>query len=86
MCFKRVILVKSQVGRYGLNNLESMNFLDVLGLQVKHNLLSLREKLTKRTIDMAVSLCGLLLISPVLKLIALIITIDSLGIVFYQQK
>jgi lipopolysaccharide/colanic/teichoic acid biosynthesis glycosyltransferase len=86
LCFKRVILVKSQVGRYGLNNLESMNFLDVLGLQVKHNLLSLREKLTKRTIDMAVSLCGLLLISPVLKLIALIITIDSLGIVFYQQK
>lgn len=78
--------MKSQVGRYGLNNLESMNFLDVLGLQVKHNLLSLREKLTKRTIDMAVSLCGLLLISPVLKLIALIITIDSLGIVFYQQK
>src|SRR6185295_17177422 len=49
--FQRVIMVKEKNGRYGLNSLEAMDFSNLLGLQVKNNLLNLSSQALKRFID-----------------------------------
>jgi Undecaprenyl-phosphate galactose phosphotransferase WbaP len=84
--FQRVILIKDQNGKFGLNNLAPLDFADVLGLQVKNNLLSFSSQVTKRTIDVVASFFGLMLLSPVFGLIALAIKVVSPGRVFYRQK
>jgi Undecaprenyl-phosphate galactose phosphotransferase WbaP len=84
--FPRVILIKNQNGKFGLNSLTPLDFSGILGLQVKNNLLSLSSQVTKRTIDILVSFIGLILISPLLGMITLSIKIISPGRVFYRQK
>jgi Undecaprenyl-phosphate galactose phosphotransferase WbaP len=81
--FQRVILIKYKNGRYGLNTLRTLDFSDVLGLQVQHNLLSLGSQVTKRTFDIVGSFFGLIFAAPFLGLIAILIKIDSPGKVFY---
>jgi len=82
--FHRVILIKDQIGKYGLNNLEALDFTSALGLQVKNSLLSKRTQLFKKFIDMLGSFFGLLL-APFLGLVAVAIKLDSPGGVFYRQ-
>lgn len=84
--FERVILIKEQNGKFGLNSLAPLDFSDVLGLQVRNNLLSHSSQVFKRTIDILGSTMGLLLLSPILVAIALSIAFDSPGRVFYRQK
>ena len=83
--FQRVILIKYAQGRYVLNNLKPLDFMDVLGLQVKHNLLNHTAQVYKRLVDLLISSIGLALLSPVLTLIAILIKLDSKGSIFYRQ-
>jgi Undecaprenyl-phosphate galactose phosphotransferase WbaP len=83
--FRRVILIKYQRGRFGLNTLKSLDFSDVLGLQVMHNLLSFWAQFFKRIIDVLASFFGLLFLAPFFGIIILLIRIDSPGGTFYRQ-
>ncbi len=62
-----------------------MDFSNVMGLQVKNNLLNPWSQLLKRSIDMCASFLGIVFLTPLLGLIALWIKIDSPGGVFYRQ-
>jgi Undecaprenyl-phosphate galactose phosphotransferase WbaP len=83
--FHRVILVKDKNGRYGLNGLQYMDFSNILGLQVKNNLLNPWSQAFKRFIDVLASFSGMLFLAPLLGLIAIWIKLDSPGGVFYRQ-
>jgi Undecaprenyl-phosphate galactose phosphotransferase WbaP len=83
--FHRVILIKDKNGSFGLNGLEYLDFSNVLGLQVKNNLLNPWSQALKRLIDMLVSFFGILALAPLLGLIALWIKLDSPGGMFYRQ-
>jgi Undecaprenyl-phosphate galactose phosphotransferase WbaP len=83
--FHRVILVRDKNGRYGLNGLQYLDFSNVLGLQVKNNLLDPWSQALKRLIDVLASFIGMILLSPLLGLIALSIVIDNPGRIFYRQ-
>jgi Undecaprenyl-phosphate galactose phosphotransferase WbaP len=83
--FHRVILIKDKNGRYGLNGLEFLDFSNVMGLQVKNNLLNPWSQVLKRLIDVLAIFLGCVFLAPTLGLIALWIRIDSPGGVFYRQ-
>ncbi|HLO31317.1 MAG TPA: undecaprenyl-phosphate galactose phosphotransferase WbaP, partial [Anaerolineales bacterium] len=83
--FPRVILVKDKNGRYGLNNLEVLDFSHILGLQVKNNQLDTIPQVFKRLIDLVGSFLGLLVLAPLMGLVAVGIMIDSPGRIFYRQ-
>lgn len=83
--FNRVILIKDQTGKYGLNNLEPLDFETALGLQVMNSLLSKRAQFFKKFIDKLGAFFGLLLLAPFLGLVAVAIKLDSPGRVFYRQ-
>ena len=83
--FHRVILIKDKNGRYGLNGMEYLDFSNVLGLQVKNNLLDPWPQALKRLIDVLASFFGMLVLAPLLGLIALCIKLDSPGRIFYRQ-
>lgn len=83
--FHRVILIKDKNGRFGLNGLEYLDFSNVLGLQVKNNLLNPWSQTLKRWIDVLGSFLGMLFLAPLLGLIALWIKLDSPGRVLYRQ-
>jgi len=84
--FHRVILIKDQDGKYGLNGLEALDFSNILGLQVKNNLLNPWSQLLKRLIDILASAFGIVLLTPLWGLIALSIKLDSGDRVFYRQS
>ena len=44
------------------------------------------QKYGKRIIDVVLSLCGIIVLSPILLLLALWIKLDSKGPVFFRQK
>jgi len=83
--FRHVTLIKDQVGNYGLNNLQPLDFSSVLGLQIRNNLLSQSSQMLKKLIDTLGSFFGLVLLSPFLGLMALAIRLDSPGGVIYRQ-
>jgi lipopolysaccharide/colanic/teichoic acid biosynthesis glycosyltransferase len=58
----------------------------VLGIEVRRQLLLAGPRFAKRLMDIGITAVGLLLISPVLLVIALLIKLDSKGTVFYHQK
>lgn len=83
--FHRVILIKNKNGKYGLNSLEALDFINVLGLQVRNNLLDPWPQALKRVIDVVGSFLGLVILSPLLAFLALCIWLDEPGRVFYRQ-
>ncbi len=83
--FHRVILIRDQTGKYGLNNLEPLDFESALGLQVKNSLLSKWAQFIKMVIDKLVAFFGLLLLAPFFALAAVAIKLDSPGRIFYRQ-
>lgn len=54
-------------------------------IEVMPDIMSPAGKLTKRIIDIIISVLTLMLLSPLLILVALLIKIDSMGPVFYKQ-
>jgi Undecaprenyl-phosphate galactose phosphotransferase WbaP len=84
--FPRVVLIKHQLGSWGLNSLEPLDFGDVLGLQVRNNLLNPWSQYFKRAIDLAAAVLGFVVISPLLLLIVLAIKLDSPGSLFYRNR
>jgi Undecaprenyl-phosphate galactose phosphotransferase WbaP len=83
--FRRVILIRNQENNFSLTSLETLDFLNVLGLQVRNDLLSSSSQITKRLLDILGSFLGLLLIAPLLALVALMIKLDSRGQILYRQ-
>lgn len=83
--FQRVILIKGQSTSYGLSSLKSLDFLNLVGLQVKNDLLAVSSQISKRIADLVGSFLGILLLSPIFVLVALLIKLDSRGDVFYRQ-
>mgnify|MGYP003579495495 CR=1 FL=1 len=83
--FLWIILIKTNYTNYGLTFLKPLDFLDVLGLQVKNNLLSAPTQMFKRYMDIIFSSLGLLILAPLLCMIALVIKWESPGGVFYRQ-
>jgi Undecaprenyl-phosphate galactose phosphotransferase WbaP len=83
--FQWVILIKDNYRNYGLTFLKPLDFLDVLGLQVKNNLLSHSAQILKRMMDIVLSFLGLLILAPLLTVLALLINWESHGGVFYRQ-
>jgi Undecaprenyl-phosphate galactose phosphotransferase WbaP len=83
--FHRVILVKHKAGRYGLSGLQVLDFSQVLGLEVRNNLLNPWAQLFKRAIDLLGAGVGLLCLAPLFGLLALWIRLDAPGGVFYRQ-
>ncbi len=83
--FRRVILIKDQQDNYALTGLQTLDFLNVLGLQVRNDLLSGSSQVIKRMLDMFGSFFGLLALALPLGLVAILIKLDSRGAVFYRQ-
>jgi Undecaprenyl-phosphate galactose phosphotransferase WbaP len=63
----------------------SFDFGGVLGLEVRHNLLDIRQQALKRTMDVLLVLFGGLIISPLLTFLVILVLIDSKGNPFYGQ-
>lgn len=82
--FDRLILVPNleQISSYGAT---SFDFGGVLGLEVRHNLLDIRQQALKRTMDILLVSIGSLVISPLLILLIIMVMIDSKGSPFYGQ-
>ncbi|ADR37611.1 Undecaprenyl-phosphate galactose phosphotransferase, WbaP [Oceanithermus profundus DSM 14977] len=57
----------------------------VLGLEIRQRLLLTGPRLTKRMVDLVLTLVGGLLVLPLIVLIAILIKLDSRGPVFYFQ-
>lgn len=83
--FERVILIKEQDGKFGLSSLQSLDFMNLLGLQVKNDLMDVSSQVSKRIVDVFASFLAIVLLSPLLVLIALLIKLDTGGRVFYRQ-
>ena len=83
--FDRLILIPNleQVSSYGV---QSFDFGGVLGLEVRHNLLDIRQQTLKRTMDILSVSIGGLIIFPLLLLVALLVALDSRGSVLYGQS
>lgn len=58
----------------------------ILGLEVRQQLLNRRSMVVKRVLDLGGSIVGLLLISPLLLVIAIMVKIDSPGPLFFGQE
>lgn len=58
----------------------------VLGIEVQRQLLLTGPRLAKRAMDISITGLGLLMVSPLLAVIALLIKLDSKGSVFYNHK
>ncbi len=84
--FHRVILIKDQSDNYILTNLQMLDFLNVIGLQVKNDLLSVSSQIAKRIMDIFGALVGLLIFAPVMGLTYMLIKIISPGPVIYHQE
>ncbi len=83
--FRRVILIKDQADNFALTNLETLDFLNIIGLQVKNDLLSRSAQTAKRIMDILGALLGLLVFAPLMGLSALFIKLDSRGPLIYRQ-
>jgi exopolysaccharide biosynthesis polyprenyl glycosylphosphotransferase len=64
----------------GIHTVEGLPLVALAPLRLSHS-----SRLLKRTLDLVVSMLGLLVLAPVLLLIALLIKLDSPGPVFFRQ-
>lgn len=83
--FQRVILIRDGDNGLNLCGLSVREYGGLLSFEIHHNLLDRAAQTEKRLIDVLGSGLGLLLISPLLALVALLIKITSPGPVFYRQ-
>ena len=82
--FRRLILVPelAPVPPFGV---APIHLNGVLGLEMQDSLLNKGEQFLKRVLDLVGAVVGILVLSPVLGLIAVLIKLDSPGGVFYRQ-
>ena len=85
MLFHRVILIKDQSDNFALTNLQTLDFLNVIGLQVKNDLLSRSSQIAKRIMDILGSLLGMVIFAPLMGLSAVLIKLVSPGPIIYSQ-
>jgi Undecaprenyl-phosphate galactose phosphotransferase WbaP len=83
--FDRLILIPSleQISSYGA---VSFDFGGVLGLEVRHNLLDLRQRIFKRILDLSIVVFGGLITSPIILTIFILVLLDTRGDPFYRQS
>ena len=84
--FERVILFSSEDEGLHLNGLRVRLFGNQLTFEITQTLLDPTAQFVKRVMDLSISTLGLLLLSPVFLLIALMIRIDSKGPVLFRQQ
>jgi len=82
--FRRTILIPhlAHVPPFGVS---PIHLNGLLGLEVHNNLLNRGEQWLKRSMDIVGALLGMVLLSPLWGLLALLIRLDSKGPVFYRQ-
>ena len=80
--WERLILMPNleQISSFGVM---SFDFGGVLGLEVRHNLLDLRQQSIKRVMDILVVIFGGLIISPILLLLVSLLFLETKGTVLY---
>jgi len=83
--FRRVILIPEQVGLANLG-ITPVTLDGIVGMKVHNNLNSLSARIQKRLIDIFGAIVGLMLLSPIFGVLALVIKLSSRGRVFYPQK
>jgi len=84
--FEHVLLFSSQGDGFALNGMHVRLFGDHLALEIHHTLMDPWAQFVKRAIDLMASAMGLLVLSPILALVAVLIKLDSPGPVFYAQQ
>lgn len=82
--FERLILLPSleQISSYGA---VSFDFGGVLGLEVRHNLLDLRQRIIKRILDLGIVIFGGVIAFPIIMIIFALVAFDTRGDPFYRQ-
>jgi Undecaprenyl-phosphate galactose phosphotransferase WbaP len=83
--FERVVLIRQQKDTFSLSDSKTLDFNQVIGFQVCHNLLNPLSMVVKRCEDILIAGLCLLFLSPVLALINLLIHFDSPGGIYYRQ-
>jgi lipopolysaccharide/colanic/teichoic acid biosynthesis glycosyltransferase len=82
--FYHVLLIPDLFGFASLG-VPARDLAGVLGIEVRQQLLLPGPRIAKRVIDVALTLVGVILISPVLLTIAILVKLDSKGGAFYRQ-
>lgn len=62
------------------------DYAGIFGVEIRHNLLNPTVRRVKRTVDLAATMVGGILILPILLIICLLILVESRGPVFYRAK
>lgn len=84
--FERVVMVNPADFGVDLGGVHVRQYGNMLTFEVRHTLMDRQAQMEKRLLDLFGSGIGLLLLSPLLGLLALLIAIDSPGGVFYRQR
>ncbi|NMC60951.1 MAG: hypothetical protein GYA51_16450, partial [Candidatus Methanofastidiosa archaeon] len=84
--FEKVILIGAGGTKLDLGGMSVRPYGDLLTLEIRHSLMDKNAQFEKRLADICVSAIGIVLISPLLLLIAILIRMDSPGSVIYQQQ
>jgi Undecaprenyl-phosphate galactose phosphotransferase WbaP len=83
--FERVVLIRQQKDSFSLSDSKTLDFNEVIGFQVCHNLLNPWSVVLKRCEDLVISGLLLLCLSPLVAIFSLLISFDSPGGIFYSQ-
>lgn len=83
--FEHVVVV---TGLMGLNSsaMVAHDLAGVMGIEMNHNLLDVRELRIKRAIDLVLTVVGGVLVLPVFLLLALLVWFETRGSVFYSDQ
>ncbi|MCD4671767.1 MAG: undecaprenyl-phosphate galactose phosphotransferase WbaP [Anaerolineaceae bacterium] len=84
--FERIILIRENDDDFMLSGLSVGEYDGSLSFEIRYNLLDRWAQRQKRVMDLMGSGAGLILLSPLLALMALLIKLESPGPVFYRQK
>jgi len=80
-----VVLIRQQKDSFSLSDSKTLDFREVIGFQICHNLLNPLSMVIKRIEDLAISGLCLLFLSPLVALISLLIRLDSPGGIYFRQ-
>jgi Undecaprenyl-phosphate galactose phosphotransferase WbaP len=84
--FERVVLTRQQKDAFSLSDSKTLDFDQVIGFQVCHNLLNPISMVVKRCEDILIAGLCLFFLSPLVAFISLLIHFDSPGGVYYRQN
>ncbi len=80
------VLILPSLGEYSRRWAETRDLGGVIGLELSHNLLDTRRRVFKRGIDVLLAGVGLVVTLPIMALVAIAISVDSRGPIFYRQN